>query len=289
MSTNANRATIRRLYELLSARDYTSVDEIVAPDTVFNGQLVGVEGYRQLITMPRAAFPDFQNTPEEYLAEGDRVVVRWSARGTHLAPLRGLPPTGRRIAVRGIDIFRLVDGRVAESWEVVDRLGMMQQLGVVPGGAPAGDYAPEPAHAGRDERRRSGNTDENKTLVRRFYDGLNRGDAVAVSALVSADLTYNGEVIGREGAKLHVAATRGAFPDLNWSIEDMISEGDSVATRYTYGGTHQGELMGIPPTGKTFRAAGIAIDRIVDGQIAEEWEVRDTFGALQQLGVIPDA
>lgn len=130
-------------------------------------------------------------------------------------------------------------------------------------------------------------TEENKSLIRRFYAGLNGGDLATVEALIAPDFAYNGEVIGPEGAKQHLTVTRAAFPDLSWTIEEMLAEGDAVVTRYTYSGTQHGELMGIPPTGKSFRSTGIAIDRIAGGQIAEEWETRDTLGALQQLGVLP--
>src|SRR5687768_16055137 len=119
--------------------------------------------------------------------------------------------------------------------------------------------------------------DANGALVRRFYDALTHGDLTAIEQLVTPDLAFNGQVIGSEGVKQHLAATRAAFPDLAWTIEELLTAGDRVVTRYTYGGTHRGPLMGIAPTGKPFRAAGIAIHRIRGDLIAEEWEVRDTF------------
>jgi len=249
--------------------------------------MVGRAGYRQLIKRPRTAFPDFENTPQAELAAGDKVVVRWRAHGTHLAPLGELPATGRKIAVFGIDIFRLTDGMVAESWEEVDRLGMMQQLGVIPGAASAvaerGTVeAPRPQ---RDVQPASAAA--NIALLQRFYDVLNRGDVALVDSLVAKNATYNGQPLGPDGVQQHITATRAAFPDLAWSIEDIIADGDTVVTRYIYSGTHRGDLMGIPPSGKSFRATGIAIDRIADGLIVEEWEVRDTWGAMTQIGAIP--
>jgi steroid delta-isomerase-like uncharacterized protein len=130
-------------------------------------------------------------------------------------------------------------------------------------------------------------TEDNKALIRRFYEALNRGDLATIEALVATDFAYNGQVIGPEGVKQHLTAARAAFPDLSWTIEEMLAEGDRVVTRYSYRGTQHGELMGIPPTGRPFRSTGIAIDRIVGGKLAEEWETRDTLGALHQLGVLP--
>jgi steroid delta-isomerase-like uncharacterized protein len=129
-------------------------------------------------------------------------------------------------------------------------------------------------------------SEENKAIIRRFYEALNRGDPAIIDALVAPDFAYNGQVIGQEGVRQHFGATRAAFPDLAWTIEEMLADGDRVITRYTYSGTQHGELMGIPPTAKHFRSAGIAIDRIVGGTIVEEWEVRDTLGALRQLGAL---
>jgi len=78
-----------------------------------------------------------------------------------------------------------------------------------------------------------------------------------------------------------------AFPNLEETIEDQVAESDKVATRLTFKGTHSGELMGIPPTGKQVTFTALAIDRLVDGKIADRWHLFDTLGMLQQLGVIP--
>lgn len=129
--------------------------------------------------------------------------------------------------------------------------------------------------------------EENKDIIRRFYAALNRGDPTVIDELIAPDFAYNGQAIGQEGVRQHFTSARAAFPDLNWTIDETIAHGEKVVTRYTYSGTQHGELMGIAPTGKHFRSAGIAIDRIVGGRIVEEWEVRDTLGAMQQLGAIP--
>ena len=80
---------------------------------------------------------------------------------------------------------------------------------------------------------------------------------------------------------------RNAFPDIHFTIDEQIAGGDKVATRWTAQGTHKGELVGIPATGKSSTVTGIAVDRIVNGKIAESWGIFDRFGMMQQLGVIP--
>ncbi|MFZ0440426.1 MAG: ester cyclase, partial [Candidatus Sulfotelmatobacter sp.] len=83
-----------------------------------------------------------------------------------------------------------------------------------------------------------------------------------------------------------LGAVLAAFPDGRWTIEDQVAEGDKVVTRWTFVGTHEGELMGIRPTNKKVAISGIMIDRVVGGRIAEEWEEPDTLGMMQQLGAI---
>jgi steroid delta-isomerase-like uncharacterized protein len=92
---------------------------------------------------------------------------------------------------------------------------------------------------------------------------------------------------GREGQKQLVRMFRTAFPDLTARVEDIIDAGDKVVVRWMGEGTHQGEFLGIPPTGKAISAGGVSIYRIANGKIAEEWTLGDLATVLQQIGVIP--
>ena len=92
---------------------------------------------------------------------------------------------------------------------------------------------------------------------------------------------------GREAYKQLFSLRLTAFPDQHFTIEDQLAEGDKVATRYTFSGTHQGAIMGIPPTGKHLTITAISISRWVDGKLVENWINGDTLGFLQQLGVVP--
>jgi len=134
--------------------------------------------------------------------------------------------------------------------------------------------------------------EENKALVRRIWEEVwNKGNLSAIDELFAP--TYvahdpaNPGVQGRDGVRQLVTMYRSAFPDLQFTVEDQIAEGDMVATRYTARGTHKGELQGIPATGKQAAVPGIMISRIVGGQDREEWVNYDALGLMQQLGVIP--
>jgi steroid delta-isomerase-like uncharacterized protein len=133
-------------------------------------------------------------------------------------------------------------------------------------------------------------TEENKVIERRFTEEVwNRGNLAVVDELMSADYNSHDPTMppGSAGFKQFVLMYRSAFPDVHLTIEDQMAEGDKVVSRWTARGTHQGELMGIAPTGKQVTVTGMNIERIVGGKLVEGWSNYDTLGMLQQLGVIP--
>ena len=138
MSAGENKALVRRYAEeVLNQSNLDLFDEIFAPDFVQYGadpdQVSGVEDLRQFFIMLRCGFPDFQVTIEDlFAAEGDKVVLRFTFRGTHQGAFMGVAPTGKQVTMTGIDIFHIADGKIVELWNEEDVLGMMQQLGMFP-------------------------------------------------------------------------------------------------------------------------------------------------------------
>ena len=137
MSTEENKATFRRYVE-----EVGNAGNLDLADDVFDRYLAhqpdgsvlerGPEDVKRFMGEFRSAFPDFHSTIEDQIAEGDRVVTRWRMRGTHQGEFRGIAPTGKELDITGIGIFRFSDGKVVESWDNFDQLGMMRQLGVIP-------------------------------------------------------------------------------------------------------------------------------------------------------------
>jgi hypothetical protein len=135
----------------------------------------------------------------------------------------------------------------------------------------------------------------NKATFRRFQDATNTGDAELISKtideVVEPDVLIRTplpvEVTGAQALKEVFARLHRAFPDLHITVEDLIAEGDKVVGRNTVTGTHEGEYMGIPPTGKSVAYSEIFIVRFVTGRIAETWGVVDVLSQMKQLGVIP--
>jgi steroid delta-isomerase-like uncharacterized protein len=136
-----NKALMRRqTEEVFSKHNPGAVDEFYAPDFVSHNAPPGMpndrEGLKALAGMYLGAFPDLKVTSDFQLAEGDKVVMRWTATGTHTGELMGIPATGKSIKMTGIGIQRIAGGKIVEEWFESDQMGLMQQLGVVP--APGG-------------------------------------------------------------------------------------------------------------------------------------------------------
>ena len=137
MLEETNKDLVRRYYEDLWNRwDLTVAQELISPEIAFRGSLGmtarGLVGFMGYVPAVRAAFPDFHNTIEELIAEGDKVVARLTYRGTHRGHLFGIVPTGRQVVYSGIAIFRIAGGKIVDGWVIGDTLALMQQLGAVP-------------------------------------------------------------------------------------------------------------------------------------------------------------
>lgn len=128
---------------------------------------------------------------------------------------------------------------------------------------------------------------ENKELVRGWFEAYSRHDVDAVAEMMAPDVINNSSTNqGRDGVRAELDYWYSAFPDVSVVIEDLIEEGDRVVARLTASGTHRGEFMGAPPTGKQITAQEIDVFRLENGLIAEVWAAPDIFGLLTQLGLL---
>jgi steroid delta-isomerase-like uncharacterized protein len=137
VSSEENKAIFRRYVE-----EVGNEGRLELADEIFDRYLAhqadgsvlerGPEEVKRFMGEFRQAFPDFHSTVEDQIAEGDKVVTRWTMRGTHEGEFRGMPPTGNKLEITGIGIFRFSEGKVVESWDNFDQLGMMRQLGAIP-------------------------------------------------------------------------------------------------------------------------------------------------------------
>lgn len=129
---------------------------------------------------------------------------------------------------------------------------------------------------------------ENRELVRKWFEALSRHDVDVVADMVAGDFIHNSSTNqDRDGVRAELDYWFSAFPDASVSVEDLIAEADRVVARVTSSGTHGGEFMGSPATGKRISVQEVDIFRIENGKIAEAWAAVDFFGMLTQLGLLP--
>ena len=140
-------------------------------------------------------------------------------------------------------------------------------------------------------------SEENKEKARRMVEeAFGQGKLEVVEEILDPDFVcYDpnseaGEVRGADTIRQEIQWFRNAIPDLTYTVEDQVAEGDMVVTRYTAKGTHQGEFFGVPASGKRIEMSGIQIDRFgEDGKMVEEWPEYDLLGAMKQMGAVPES
>jgi steroid delta-isomerase-like uncharacterized protein len=139
-----------------------------------------------------------------------------------------------------------------------------------------------------------GTTERNKVVIGKFLEEVinqNRmdlADDLVVEDFVELD-PLPGQRQGREGLKGVLAMMRAAFPDIHWAVEEMVAEGDTVVTRFTWTGTHRGVFLGVPATGRNVSVKGVVIDQLADGKMSKSRILMDSLGMMQQLGVMSSA
>jgi predicted ester cyclase len=242
----------------------------------------------------RTAFPDFHDTPELVVAEGDMVAYLGMISGTQAGELFGFPSKGRRMRVWGVNFFRMRDGLIAERWGQFDVLSMMQQLGLAPG--PEMPEASKEAPAFGDPHRAAkdgpADIEANKAVYRRMVEEVvNKGHFDVVDEIFHPDYVDHvappGSPPGLEGVKAIFAMFRTGFPDVKFNIDTMVGEGNYVATLVHGEGTHTGQFIEFPPSGKHAVWRSVGFFRVEDGLIREHWGIPDLLGLLIQIGVIP--
>jgi len=282
-SVLAKNKAVARLFleDILSQGDVSVAEKIFAPGAIINRLDsftpdfgTGPEAITKIATLYRNTFNDLQIEIEDIIAngDGDKVIARFSINGTQTGDLPGIPATEVQISIKGIDIYQIMDGQIVEMWHTADTLGLMKQLDAVPEQPPSVIA-------------------QNKQVVRLFLrDLLSEGkmsvadDIMAPDAIVHPVDSFTPDLgTGPEGMKKIAALYRGAFPDIDITIDEITTAGDTVTSRFTINGTHQGDLPGMPATGKQISIPGLDLYHIKEGKIVEFWHHADTLGMIQQL------
>jgi steroid delta-isomerase-like uncharacterized protein len=300
MATEENKALLRRFIEIWNTGNVAMADEFVSADLVDHslppGLPPGLAGFKLLVGGFRAAFPDLRITIDDLMAQGDKAAARVTFRGTQQGEFQGIPPTDKSFTMGAIGMLRFKNGEVVEHWATLDLLSLLTQLGVAPAQHNLPYKSLWPARPGGSHNGQATEPTANLAPVRRFFDEVCNGRRMEVAdELFAVDHRYHdpsipGVATGPAGIRQNpgpVVPYQSAFSDAHWHVEEMLAEGDTVVTRWYGTGTQDGDLPGIPAAGKQVFVPGLWWQRIVAGKIAESWQVWDTLGMLQQLGVIP--
>jgi steroid delta-isomerase-like uncharacterized protein len=286
---NENKAIARREIEEFEGKgNLTLGSELFAPDyrLTFGGSPpMDRAGHEQVLGMFRTAFPDLQIRAAEQIASDDRVANHWIAQGTHRGAFQGIPATGKAVTITGNNLMHIAAGRIRALWGQLDGVGLMVQLGVIPGPLPA--YAAWTNRTSTMGAAPLGSAD----VVRRFVEKFNEGrlDEIDEEYDENYVLDFPGGPTGagKNGIRQATREFRAAFPDLHFSIDDLFEEFDRVAWRWTMTGTHKGNLGPFPPSGRRVRLPGISLFQLHSGHVERDRVRADMVGLLSQIGAIP--
>jgi steroid delta-isomerase-like uncharacterized protein len=290
LTTEEKRNVLKRFSaEVFVQGRLETIEELISPDFVDHDPLPGLapdrEGLKQVVQLFRTAFPDFEVTLLHTVIEGDKAVDHIWSTGTQLGEFLGVPPTGKRITASAIVISYLdSQGRIAERWQRFSAMQLLQQLGVIPGWEEPAPVPPAPTPNGGPAT----TVEENKAIMTGQLPIWNDGDYDLADELFHPEaITPDAPQLprGPEGCKEVARVFRAAFPDFRMTVEDVVAENDLVVCRFRQTGTHQGDLFGIAPTGRSVDFGEMAICQIAGGQIVSTWFQTDMLALMSQLGV----
>ena len=293
-------AVAEAYFAAFNSGDADALDALLADDYRHHGALVAQQDrelHKERLLTNRAAFPDGYYDLQDVFAEGDLVVARHVFTGTLQQPYAGVAPQGQPVAVRAVHIHRVVCGKIVETWNNGDGLGLLRQIGALPAG-PASrtpQQASTPAASPVATPTAScppGSADESATIARRWTEeALDTHDLDVLDEFVAADIVHHAGIyhdeIGRDALKSDLEALLTAFPDIRFTADVVVATEDRAAVRWTGRGTNDGEFQGQPPTGASVEFTGTNVYHIACGEIVEGWSEPDSLGLLRQLGIIP--
>ena len=298
-----NKAAVLRFKKLQGTKDEHVIEkQVLAPGykRTRGGMLhlannARDQGFPSSGSYLRAAIPDRVDVYEQIIAEGDQVGLLWKLTGTHRGNLYGIPPTGKKIDVYEVGIFRLVEGRIAEAWFMVDEAGLLKQLGAqLPPRKDGKLMVPPLTNEGE-----SGDTWLARLQARPAVTQADHNKIVVASSKTSnppkgyrAD-DYKQKRQGFQHLRDYGVATgtakqtpTSALPDRRDLVDDFIAEGDTVWMKFRIAGTQKGPLYGHPATNRRVEIPEIGIAHFVDGKWREGWYFGDELGMMLQLGAL---
>jgi steroid delta-isomerase-like uncharacterized protein len=267
--TGRHPDSVEGMLELFSKYVAADAYDYAAPE------MIGPQGAVDTLKVMWAAFPNSYFALDQLPAENDLILIQAVITGTNTGPLFGFPATGKDLRVHALQLFRCVDGKLAQHWGGISMISLMQQLGVY-------DQILAPKIA-----------EIYSAMVHRYIDGVNDDDEAALREVFAVDFNdhnsaqVSGLPPGVEGVVTAHHMLNQSFSELTFTIDEIMVEGDQVAIRVHANGKHTGDFYGFPPTGKDVSWTAHRILRVKDGMFVEAWNEFDQVGILQQMGVVP--
>ncbi|UCG91616.1 MAG: ester cyclase [candidate division WOR-3 bacterium] len=277
----------QEIEEIWNKSNFTVTNEIIAADCIRHEateDIQGLENFREFVTAFRTAFPDAHFKIDDLIVDSKSVAIRYTFSGTHKRRYLEISPTGNQVTATGMSISRIAAGKIKETWNYIDKLSILVQLGWwVPAkswllaytwGKEAETVATTP-----------GDRKKNLAIVRRGLEELWNTGNLAIADEVYATNFLNHEITHRqyrdlESYKKYVTAIHSVMSGFGVDIKDIIADGNKVAARWTVSGTEK-------RTGNYYSWGGITIFRLTGGKITEAWWSRDAVSIAQQMGLAP--
>ena len=291
------KAKMAYFYDESNKGNLDVFDEVLAPNFVSYGgaafgDVHGPAAFRETYGQFLIGMPDLRIDSTFMVAENDLIFVRGTLTGTHEGEFMGVPPTGKCIRWTGTVIFRFGDdGRCVARWQEWDGMGVLQQLGLVP--TPPDWTPPQSSTQAEPDPLAADTAPErvahSRALMERFIEEVwNRGNLEVSDEVFAQNATSPdapGLPDGPAGVKAIAQMFLSAFPDFHMEIDFLAAEGDRVAAHFVQGGTHGGDLFGIPATGRAVKFGEIGLLRLENGKVVESFYNTDMLSLMQQLGV----
>ncbi len=277
----------QEIEEVWNKENITFANEIISLDYLRHEateDITALENYKKFVARFHNAFPDANFKIDDMICEGHKVAIRYTFRGTHKGEYCGIPSTSNKVTATGISVHHFYKGMIKETWNYLDKLSILVQLGwwIPPKHWILAHTWGESMESGE---HKSNDLDNIKTITRRGLEELwNTGNISLVDDLYDTNFV-NHEVTHRqykdlESYKQYVTAIHSVMSDFCVNIEDIVAEGNEVATRWIVSGTER-------ETDNYYSWGGITIFRFSYGKIVEAWWGRDALGITQQMGIAP--
>jgi steroid delta-isomerase-like uncharacterized protein len=296
-----NLAVVQSFFaEGVNRADLSVFDRVAAPDVVYHSATVGdesgLEALKRTYGEALTGFPGIQYTLLTSVADDDAVALRFSVEGVHTGEFRGLAPSGNTITWNHSTFAHVACGRISEMWAEIDQLDRLREFGILVAEGPAARMAgaaSRPAATPAMPADSAGCAPQSPAETIAVVDRVraevyNTGNFDVMPEIFAEGYLHgsaNGpDAIGIAAGTRRIGGFVTALPDLEWTFDEVIAEGDRVSARWTTRGTQEGDLLGFAPSGTPVEFTGISFFTVRCGKIVEFQTEMDAAGLLEQVG-----